>query len=434
MIDIVTFDTGGPTMPRFAIPDASGLTPLKLPGGLAADARPSNAELPQPAPKAVARFQAAMAEPATETGRPAPTTTSAVSIEHAEPPILKLLDTPIAKPLDTPIAERQETVPSLAVADIAIGQDIRQTTADSQMQQPTTGNQAQQPTVETQARQPATVTQAQQPTVEAQARQPATETQAQQPTAETQARQPATEAQAQQPMAEIQARQPATENLALQQAGDSQVPAPAERPIAMPSETATPIRALPGNDASTNPPRPVTLGEEQPSCRPVILKPPSAPPIPAVPAAFRPTTDDPPPLQAAPVTVPIAPDIAPVAVAEAVSIEIDPATATARTHELVEAALQVADTILVTPSFVRGEGTITIQLKPTVLDGSEIRLEAKGTEIKVVVAPATHSIAQVVEQSKAQFEQTLAERIPTFQIAVSVEAVRFASRRKAAIV
>ena len=385
-------------MPRFAIPDASGLTPLKLPGGLAADARPSNAELPQPAPKAVARFQAAMAEPATETGRPAPTTTSAVSIEHAEPPILKLLDTPIAKPLDTPIAERQETVPSLAVADIAIGQDIRQTTADSQMQQPTTGNQAQQPTVETQARQPAT------------------------------------EAQAQQPMAEIQARQPATENLALQQAGDSQVPAPAERPIAMPSETATPIRALPGNDASTNPPRPVTLGEEQPSCRPVILKPPSAPPIPAVPAAFRPTTDDPPPLQAAPVTVPIAPDIAPVAVAEAVSIEIDPATATARTHELVEAALQVADTILVTPSFVRGEGTITIQLKPTVLDGSEIRLEAKGTEIKVVVAPATHSIAQVVEQSKAQFEQTLAERIPTFQIAVSVEAVRFASRRKAAIV
>ena len=80
---------------------------------------------------------------------------------------------------------------------------------------------------------------------------------------------------------------------------------------------------------------------------------------------------------------------------------------------------------------VRGEGTITIQLKPTVLDGSEIRLEAKGTEITVVVAPATHSIAQVVEQSKAQFEQTLAERIPSFQVTVSIEAVKTASRRKA---
>lgn len=129
-----------------------------------------------------------------------------------------------------------------------------------------------------------------------------------------------------------------------------------------------------------------------------------------------------PQLHAVPVTAAFAPtDTAPVTAAAPVALEIDPAAATARTHELVEAATLVADTILVTPSLVRGEGEITIQLKPTVLDGSEIRLEAKGSSITVAIAPATPSAAQVIAQAKVQFEQTLAERIPSFQIAVSVE-------------
>ena len=135
-------------------------------------------------------------------------------------------------------------------------------------------------------------------------------------------------------------------------------------------------------------------------------------------------------LQAAPVTVPFAStDTVPVATTSPIAIEIDPAAATARTHELVEAANQVADTILVTPSLVNGEGVITIQLKPTVLDGSEIRLEAKDSSITVVITPATPSAAQVIVQAKAQFEQTLAERIPSFQIAVSVENLKTVRRK-----
>ena len=137
-----------------------------------------------------------------------------------------------------------------------------------------------------------------------------------------------------------------------------------------------------------------------------------------------------PQLQAAPVVMPFAPtDVAPMTTVAPVAIEIDPAAATARTHELVEAATQVADTILVTPSLVQGEGEITIQLKQTVLDGSEIRLEARGESITVAITPATPSAAQVISQAKAQFEQTLAERIPSFQIAVSVESLK-TSRRK----
>jgi len=137
-----------------------------------------------------------------------------------------------------------------------------------------------------------------------------------------------------------------------------------------------------------------------------------------------------PTLQAAPVVVPAMPDVAPTAIADIFSIEIDPAAATAKTRELVEAAEQVADAILVTPSLVRGDGEITIRLKPTVLDGSEISMKAKGTDISVIIVPATPSVAHIVEQSKVQFEQMLAERLPTFQVAVSVQAVKTASKRK----
>ena len=126
-------------------------------------------------------------------------------------------------------------------------------------------------------------------------------------------------------------------------------------------------------------------------------------------------------------------DAAPVSTIAPVAIEIDPAAATARTHELVEAATQVADTILVTPSLVQGEGEIIIQLKPNVLDGSEIRLEAKDSSITVAITPATPAVAQAIAQAKVQFEQALAERIPSFQIAVSVENLKIARRKDSTV-
>ena len=147
-------------------------------------------------------------------------------------------------------------------------------------------------------------------------------------------------------------------------------------------------------------------------------------------AEVKEVVDDEPaaPLQAAPFVLPDAAIAAmaqqPSAIPEVVALDLNSAAATARTQELTEAAVAVAETILVTPSLVHGEGQMTIRLKPTVLDGSEIRLEAKGAEISISVQPATTAVAQLVEQSKARFEQALAERLPSFQVVVSVHSLR----------
>ena len=145
-----------------------------------------------------------------------------------------------------------------------------------------------------------------------------------------------------------------------------------------------------------------------------------------------PKTNEPEPLQAAPVVVPreaLPAEVTPLAAAGAVSLEIDPASASARTQELVDAAAAVADTILVTPSLVQGEGEVTIRLRPTVLDGSEIRLEAKGEAITVAITPASVEVQRLAEQSQARFTAELAERIPSFQIAVVINPRQVTSRR-----
>ena len=119
-----------------------------------------------------------------------------------------------------------------------------------------------------------------------------------------------------------------------------------------------------------------------------------------------------------PVAVPFAQD-APVVQAAPATIEIDPSAATARTSELTEAASAVAKTISVTPALSRGDGEVVIRLKPTVLDGSEIRIEAKGSAITIDISPASAEAAQIVERSQAQFAQQLAERMPSFQFTVA---------------
>ena len=127
--------------------------------------------------------------------------------------------------------------------------------------------------------------------------------------------------------------------------------------------------------------------------------------------------------QAAPVALPaemIRTDVSSTPPAGAVTLEIDPASATARTQELVEAADAVAGAISVTPSLVKGEGEITIRLKPTVLDGSEIRIEAKGQTLTVSLNPASAEIQRLAEQSRANFASALAERIPSFQVSVFI--------------
>ena len=126
-------------------------------------------------------------------------------------------------------------------------------------------------------------------------------------------------------------------------------------------------------------------------------------------------------LQAAPVSQPPqAIDVNPLLSPEAVQA----ATATAaraRTLELVEAVEAVAETIRVSPGDLRGEGEVRIFLKSNVLDGSEIRLEAKSGTLSVTFHPATPDVAQLIEQNRAQLEMRLAERVHSYQVSVSVK-------------
>ena len=101
------------------------------------------------------------------------------------------------------------------------------------------------------------------------------------------------------------------------------------------------------------------------------------------------------------------------------------AAQTARTETIVEAVGKtveivnqvveaVVEEIAVTPTLAQGEGEIRITLKPTVLDGSEIRLTASAGELTVSVVPATAQSAQVVQQNIVNLESALAEHAPSF--------------------
>ena len=117
-----------------------------------------------------------------------------------------------------------------------------------------------------------------------------------------------------------------------------------------------------------------------------------------------------------------APTAAPVTAVEAVVAAFTPSVTRAvePAQVLVEAARAVADTLLVTPGLLRGEGEIRIQLRPDVLDGTEIHIAVAGRQLTVAFTPPTHELAALIEQSRPQLTAHLAERIHAFQIAVDV--------------
>ena len=90
------------------------------------------------------------------------------------------------------------------------------------------------------------------------------------------------------------------------------------------------------------------------------------------------------------------------------------------TEVLVQAAQAVADTMLVSPGLLRGQGEVRIQLKPDVLEGSEIRIAVTGRELKVEFSPQTTEMAVLIEKCTPQLTQHLAERVHLFQIAVEI--------------
>lgn len=91
----------------------------------------------------------------------------------------------------------------------------------------------------------------------------------------------------------------------------------------------------------------------------------------------------------------------------------------AQIAELVES---VAAQIRVEPSLRSGEGTVVIQLKPTVLEGSRISLSAKDGALSVEIAPvATGEVVARIQNALPRLEAALASSIAEFHsISVSL--------------
>ena len=88
---------------------------------------------------------------------------------------------------------------------------------------------------------------------------------------------------------------------------------------------------------------------------------------------------------------------------------------------LVAAAEAVADAILASDGFAGGEGCMLVRLRPEVLDGSEVRIVAKGDTLAVVVDPATQEVMDFVEADRMRFERHLAERVHAWRVSVCVK-------------
>lgn len=84
----------------------------------------------------------------------------------------------------------------------------------------------------------------------------------------------------------------------------------------------------------------------------------------------------------------------------------------------------VVEALAVSPALAAtGEGEIRIQLKADVLDGSSIKLEAKGGELKIIVTPASRAAEETLLRHHESFQAHLAERVVNWRINVGVAAL-----------
>lgn len=90
------------------------------------------------------------------------------------------------------------------------------------------------------------------------------------------------------------------------------------------------------------------------------------------------------------------------------------------TETFFEVANAVADVLLVSPGLLRGEGEMRVQLKPDVLEGSEICISVTGRQLAIQFTPRTSDVAVLIEQNRPQLEQHLAARFQTFALVVGV--------------
>lgn len=96
------------------------------------------------------------------------------------------------------------------------------------------------------------------------------------------------------------------------------------------------------------------------------------------------------------------------------------AKSAAASDVMLQVAEEIADSILVSPGLLRGEGEIRIQLKPDVLGGSEVRIGVEGRQLGVELLPVSMDVAAFVERNLPQLQQLLATRVSAFTVGVSM--------------
>ena len=119
------------------------------------------------------------------------------------------------------------------------------------------------------------------------------------------------------------------------------------------------------------------------------------------------------------------PEVQQVSAAQSARTEAVVATVTRMVETVNQIVEAVAAEIAVSPTLASGNGDIRITLKPTVLDGSEIRLTAQSGELTVSIAPATPAAAALAAAALPRLETALAEHAPSFHhVAVVVATAR----------
>ena len=127
----------------------------------------------------------------------------------------------------------------------------------------------------------------------------------------------------------------------------------------------------------------------------------------------------PPPVASVASETPSAPALAPVDVVRTQAAQPLPPT-----QVLVEAAQAVADTLLVSPGLLRGQGEVVVRLRPDVLEGTEVRIAVTGRQLEVVFQPTTVDMAVLLTNCRTQIATHLAAKIATFNVSVDVRKKR----------
>ena len=90
-------------------------------------------------------------------------------------------------------------------------------------------------------------------------------------------------------------------------------------------------------------------------------------------------------------------------------------------HRINEIVRQIADRVLVSSPASETSPEVRIQLKDSLMQGSDVRIFRDGGELKIVFVAHSQDAQNYIAQNKGQIEQALGNRLPDETVNVSIE-------------